>query len=407
MCIRDRSIYLDRSSESSKYEMEEQKTKEKSNFLYKLYSILDKYEEYGQVLRWEESGDMFEVADRDQLINTVLPLYFRHRNYSSFIRQLNIYGFQKGKNVNGHDVFKQVNFLKGKKSLLKFISRNQNKLEMEEAKRGVKESKLVKTKDLSETLLSEIHLLQKKQLELKQQLLSINLKEKEDLSTQMMLTSFYHQDIQSTLGTFTLFILSEYSNRHSKTDDLLDHEQVALFNRNIKSWIGGQEPDKECAVARKICFTFNLNCFPRVCVKKPELLMRCKRFIKWLNKFLSKNSIYFPFVDLFFYIMIHNSLNPSTQDPSIHGENEYINQINVIAEKIFGEQYDSSPSLSISSSPPLMDSSIVESPSSTFPTFTESKSLFYLEEKSDPFPCAIDQRLNSQKRCLFITTGKY
>ncbi|KAL3747226.1 hypothetical protein ACJRO7_016066 [Eucalyptus globulus] len=50
------------------------------------------------VLSWSSSGDSFVVWDPHEFSKHVLPRYFKHSNFSSFIRQLNTYmSFQDGK----------------------------------------------------------------------------------------------------------------------------------------------------------------------------------------------------------------------------------------------------------------------------------------------------------------------
>lgn len=46
-------------------------------------------------IAFSESGDTFTVFDPDTFAQNVLPRYFRHRNFQSFIRQLNLYNFSK------------------------------------------------------------------------------------------------------------------------------------------------------------------------------------------------------------------------------------------------------------------------------------------------------------------------
>ena len=44
---------------------------------------------------WSESGDSFIVLDEDEFAKTLIPELFKHNNYASFVRQLNMYGFHK------------------------------------------------------------------------------------------------------------------------------------------------------------------------------------------------------------------------------------------------------------------------------------------------------------------------
>ncbi|KAJ8907760.1 hypothetical protein NDN08_007865 [Rhodosorus marinus] len=63
-------------------------------FVQKLFSLLQA-EENQQHCRWTDNGKSFTIWNPDTFARDVIPRYFRHNNFSSFIRQLNQYGFQK------------------------------------------------------------------------------------------------------------------------------------------------------------------------------------------------------------------------------------------------------------------------------------------------------------------------
>ncbi|XP_034291079.1 heat shock factor protein 3-like isoform X3 [Pantherophis guttatus] len=63
-------------------------------FLAKLWSLV---EDPGSddVISWSRNGQNFCILDEQRFAKELLPKYFKHNNLSSFIRQLNIYGFRK------------------------------------------------------------------------------------------------------------------------------------------------------------------------------------------------------------------------------------------------------------------------------------------------------------------------
>lgn len=48
-----------------------------------------------ELIRWSDRGDSFIVIDEDEFARTLIPELFKHNNYASFVRQLNMYGFHK------------------------------------------------------------------------------------------------------------------------------------------------------------------------------------------------------------------------------------------------------------------------------------------------------------------------
>jgi heat shock transcription factor len=48
-----------------------------------------------ELIRWSDDGRSFIVIDEDEFAKTLIPELFKHNNYASFVRQLNMYGFHK------------------------------------------------------------------------------------------------------------------------------------------------------------------------------------------------------------------------------------------------------------------------------------------------------------------------
>ena len=63
-------------------------------FLLKLYEILNN-EEYNKIIHWSKNGSYIIITNIHLFTRKILPIYFNHQNYSSFVRQLNMYNFHK------------------------------------------------------------------------------------------------------------------------------------------------------------------------------------------------------------------------------------------------------------------------------------------------------------------------
>ncbi|PRQ41036.1 putative transcription factor HSF-type-DNA-binding family [Rosa chinensis] len=106
-------------------------------FLRKCYEMVDD-EETDSIISWSESNDSFVIRDVTQFSVLMLPKNFKHSNFSSFMRQLNIYGFRK---IDpDHYVFANEGFIRGQKHLLKNIFRRKYP-------QGTDQSKTLQQKD--------------------------------------------------------------------------------------------------------------------------------------------------------------------------------------------------------------------------------------------------------------------
>ncbi|KAI8566919.1 hypothetical protein RHMOL_Rhmol02G0079900 [Rhododendron molle] len=63
-------------------------------FLRKTFEMVED-PETNDLISWSATGKSFVIWEHNQFANDLLPIQFRHRNLSSFIYQLNSYGFKK------------------------------------------------------------------------------------------------------------------------------------------------------------------------------------------------------------------------------------------------------------------------------------------------------------------------
>ncbi|TPX38227.1 hypothetical protein SmJEL517_g00016 [Synchytrium microbalum] len=63
-------------------------------FLNKLYNMVSD-STTNDLIHWSADGTSFIVQRHEEFAKDVLPRFFKHNNFSSFVRQLNMYGFHK------------------------------------------------------------------------------------------------------------------------------------------------------------------------------------------------------------------------------------------------------------------------------------------------------------------------
>ncbi|KAG9463755.1 hypothetical protein GDO78_021165 [Eleutherodactylus coqui] len=110
-------------------------------FLMKLWAQVED-PSTSDVITWSVNGENFCILDEQRFSKEILPKYFKHNNLSSFIRQLNMYGFRKLMSLESGLVksdrgsyieFQHPFFKRGKADLLENIKRKMSSVKSEDS----------------------------------------------------------------------------------------------------------------------------------------------------------------------------------------------------------------------------------------------------------------------------------
>ncbi|KAJ2400889.1 hypothetical protein GGI23_001750 [Coemansia sp. RSA 2559] len=102
-----------------------------NTFVSKLHEMVND-SQYQHLISWNFSGTSFVVCNIMEFSRELLPKHFKHNNFSSFVRQLNMYGFHKvNKSPRGHRTmaenqiweFSHPKFIRDRPDLLDQIKR--------------------------------------------------------------------------------------------------------------------------------------------------------------------------------------------------------------------------------------------------------------------------------------------
>ena len=118
-----------------------------TSFLQKTFEIVND-ENNTAVVAWTEDGLGFAIKRITEFTESVLPQYFKHSNFASFVRQLNMYDFHKSREEGCENVFRHRFFVKEKRNLLGRIRRKSAELPAEALSKSDCQRLLAKVQEL-------------------------------------------------------------------------------------------------------------------------------------------------------------------------------------------------------------------------------------------------------------------
>ncbi|XP_030524888.1 heat shock factor protein HSF8-like [Rhodamnia argentea] len=224
-------------------------------FLSKTYDIVDD-PATDAVVSWGPDNNSFVVWNPPEFARELLPKFFKHNNFSSFVRQLNTYGFRKVDPDRWE--FANEGFLRGQKHLLRSINRRKpahghvhqltQQLHCKSAsacvevgKFGLEEEVERLKRDKNVLMLEIVRLRQQQQATEKQLQATVKLLHRMELRQQQMM-SFLAKAVQSP-ALMVQFVQQQNENnrritegnkkRRLKQDDVSENEDTVASDGQI------------------------------------------------------------------------------------------------------------------------------------------------------------------------------
>ncbi|KAJ3202666.1 stress-responsive transcription factor hsf1 [Dinochytrium kinnereticum] len=202
-------------------------------FLNKLYNMVSDAST-NDLIHWSKDGHAFIVHRHEDFARDVLPRFFKHNNFSSFVRQLNMYGFHKIPHIQQGALFTDgepemwefanPNFQRGHPDLLCLVTRKKSR-DTEEKEGAI---------DLS-SVLHEISAIKRHQYSISNDLKSIQ-RENQILWTETIGLRDRYQRQQNTIDKIVRFLASVVSTERP----MISKKRRLMLEDN--SPIGNVEP---------------------------------------------------------------------------------------------------------------------------------------------------------------------
>ncbi|KAI7872106.1 HSF-type DNA-binding-domain-containing protein [Spinellus fusiger] len=209
-------------------------------FLNKLYNMVEDPAS-DELIRWAADGSSFIVARHEDLAKKVLPRFFKHSNFSSFVRQLNMYGFHKVPHLQQGVLqtdgkaeqweFSNPHFQRNQPDLLLLVTRKKGR-DADEKEHG--------HYDLSHVL-DEISTIKKHQMSISSHLKTIQ-SDNQVLWRENIVARERHQRHQETIDKILRFLASVFSNEKERPTIPRKRRYLIANTSTDDSKRDGQEP---------------------------------------------------------------------------------------------------------------------------------------------------------------------
>ncbi|KAL0407689.1 UNVERIFIED_CONTAM: Heat shock factor protein HSF30 [Sesamum radiatum] len=210
-------------------------------FLIKTYEMVED-PSTDSVISWSRGKNSFIVWDSHKFSTTLLPRYFKHSNFSSFIRQLNTYGFRKVDPDRWE--FANEGFLGGQKHLLKTIKRRRNVMQgiaqqsgggscVEIGQYGMEEE-LERLKRDRNLLMAEIVKLKQQQQSSRERIVAIEERIHSTEKKQQHIMSFLAKAFKSPL--FVQQYVDKYAQRKDKQHIEIGHKRRLTMSPSVENF---------------------------------------------------------------------------------------------------------------------------------------------------------------------------
>jgi heat shock transcription factor len=168
-----------------------------------------------ELIRWSDDGLSFIVVRHEEFAKKVLPRFFKHSNFSSFVRQLNMYGFHKVPHLQNGVLstegeserweFSNPHFQRNQPDLLLLVTRKKGR-DPEEKETG--------TVDLHH-ILDEIAAIKKHQMSISNELKNVQT-DNQILWQENIASRERHHRHQETIDKILRFLASVFSSDKNK-----------------------------------------------------------------------------------------------------------------------------------------------------------------------------------------------
>ncbi|KAI8878842.1 hypothetical protein K501DRAFT_227702 [Backusella circina FSU 941] len=213
-------------------------------FLNKLYNMVDD-QTTDELIRWSPDGLSFIVIRHEEFAKKVLPRFFKHSNFSSFVRQLNMYGFHKVPHLQNGVLsteggeterweFSNPHFQRNQPDLLLLVTRKKGR-DLDDKESG--------TVDLHH-ILDEIAAIKKHQLSISNELKNVQ-NDNQVLWQENMASRERHHRHQETIDKILRFLASVFSGDKSKHVVIPRKRQYLLGDGTNRDHLSEDEPKQK------------------------------------------------------------------------------------------------------------------------------------------------------------------